>query len=209
MKLKLKRLIAIYLDYLFILLLVISFYFVVNCEKIFLSLLVIFMFIFKDLLCNKRSIGKKLMGLKIKFMTDNKLKKSILCLRNLTCIIWPIEIIMILLFNKRIGDVIFKTKIIEEKKSCIKITNKKELNKNFKKIFKDEKLTGYKIFILGRIISSIGMLFFLIIVILDIASYSKILCILDLLLLICGFLLNISGDTYFDDAFEKYLEKQK
>ena len=70
-------------------------------------------FIFRDIL-GKKSIGKRIMKLKIINKNDGKetvLSKRIL--RNITWVIMPIEIIIILINKERLGDMIVGTTVSE------------------------------------------------------------------------------------------------
>lgn len=74
--------------------------------------LCVILILFKDLLFKNKSIGKKIMGIEIR-NNNNKIPSfPILILRNITIIIWPIECLLILLKMNRIGDIIFKTKVV-------------------------------------------------------------------------------------------------
>jgi len=72
----------------------------------------IFLFI-KDFIFKKISIGKRIMKINVRMIDDSVPSNFILFLRNLTYIIYPIEVVMIILFNKRLTDIIFKTKVVE------------------------------------------------------------------------------------------------
>jgi uncharacterized RDD family membrane protein YckC len=69
-------------------------------------------YLLKDLY-KGRSIGKRLMGLVV---TDNNNNRTIpgvtrLITRNITVLIWPIELIALILKRRRIGDLIAKTNV--------------------------------------------------------------------------------------------------
>lgn len=69
----------------------------------------------KDIVFRNASIGKKLLGIKIE-KDDGKLPSIlILILRNIFAIIWPIDAILVLCTNKKIGDLIFKTRVVNVK----------------------------------------------------------------------------------------------
>ena len=55
------------------------------------------------------------MKLEIVNKENEKPNKLILICRNLTVFIWPLEIILLLIFNKRIGDILFNTQVVEVK----------------------------------------------------------------------------------------------
>lgn len=65
------------------------------------------LFLFRDSFTLKGSIGKKLMGLNI---IDNSVSKDYFflrkILRNVTNIVWPIEVLAILIVKKRISDLV-------------------------------------------------------------------------------------------------------
>jgi len=69
----------------------------------------------KDLIFRNKSIGKKILGLEVK--NNDNTTSSILkiILRNITYVFWPIEGLIVLISNKRIGDIVFKTKVVEKK----------------------------------------------------------------------------------------------
>ena len=68
----------------------------------------------KDFYNKKGSFGKKIMKLELVFYNNRNitLKKII---RNIFVIIWPVEIIVLFIFNKRIGDFITNSKIRRKK----------------------------------------------------------------------------------------------
>ncbi len=59
-----------------------------------------------------RSIGKRIM--KIKVVRKNSEKASVwrLIFRNITIVIWPIEALLLLIGREKIGDVIANTKVV-------------------------------------------------------------------------------------------------
>ena len=69
----------------------------------------------KDVVFKNSSIGKKLLRLEI--LKDNGSKPSTIevVLRNLFFPLWMIDGILILCNNKKIGDIIFKTKVVSIK----------------------------------------------------------------------------------------------
>ena len=77
------------------------------------SFLLFIIFINKDFF-RSRSIGKRIFGLKIVNKSDLIPATSKQCLiRNLTILIWPIEVITLLFSsNERIGDLIAGTKVV-------------------------------------------------------------------------------------------------
>jgi uncharacterized RDD family membrane protein YckC len=60
-----------------------------------------------------RSIGKRLFGLRVIDKNNNNNVPGIirLMLRNLTILIWPIELLMLITTKRRIGDIIAKTNV--------------------------------------------------------------------------------------------------
>jgi uncharacterized RDD family membrane protein YckC len=78
------------------------------------SVLIVFTILNKDL-CNGRSIAKRLLGYVIIDAKTNKIASDYKCmLRNITIIIFPLEVFVTFLNNKRrIGDLIAGTKLVE------------------------------------------------------------------------------------------------
>lgn len=75
---------------------------------------VMVVFSFKDFVYKYASIGKHILNLEIVSADGKKLPRFKLFARNfLLLFIWPVECILILLFNKRIGDYIFNTIIVD------------------------------------------------------------------------------------------------
>ena len=112
---RIKRLISIFIDYM------ISLY--IMTPNLFLNIvnikwegiIILVSFSMKDLIFKNQSIGKKIMKLEIVNKENEKPNKFILICRNLTVFIWPLEIILLLIFNKRIGDILFNTQVVEVK----------------------------------------------------------------------------------------------
>ena len=150
-----KRLKSIFCDFWFILSIVIPlflfvmiFYFSLNYYKIIIEYklliykLMFFLpsFLFYFLLLNKdninaMSIGKRILGFKIVDYKTKKKATNFQCmLRNLTLLIWPIEIIISLINPKRrIGDYFANTEVINSNKKnieslIIELNNKKEMS---------------------------------------------------------------------------------
>lgn len=127
---KLKRLCALVIDYYIvsavcsipILIFVLIKSFIIQENDIFnllnyvISIGTIFYIIFlpfKDIINGNSSIGKKVMQLEIKNNNNNEIPTNFrLILRNLFLIIWPIEGLLILIFNRRLGDIICNTKVV-------------------------------------------------------------------------------------------------
>ncbi len=113
MLLRFKRFKSEAIDYLIVLLLTCPTIFYFETGNIYVGIFIMIMLSFKDLLFTNKSIGKIKMNLEVLTNDDKIPNKYVLYFRNFTLIIWPIEIIMIALFNKRIGDLIFGTKVVE------------------------------------------------------------------------------------------------
>lgn len=129
---KLRRIIAFFIDYYILLMIsfVVAFFigifgtifkgnfmmnslnFLINGITIPIAILGLF---FKDLIFKNYSVGKKIMHLRIKTVDDNKPSVTQLVARNLFYIIWPLEILTLIITGKRLGDIIFKTQVILEK----------------------------------------------------------------------------------------------
>lgn len=104
-------------------------------EKIDLYiLLAMILMLFKDLIFRNASIGKKLMGIEIRNIDGSIPSILTLIIRNITIIIWPIEAIMIIMCDKKIGDIIFKTDV-NYSKEYKKDSNNKDKSKLRIKIF--------------------------------------------------------------------------
>lgn len=114
-----KRLLAGYIDYaIAFALLLVFFVCFTDCRPTFglllLSELVLYvLFIFRDLMFGNASIGKKICRLQVVSVIDEeKAKMSQLILRNITCFILPVEVLLILTNNQRLGDMLAKTKVV-------------------------------------------------------------------------------------------------
>lgn len=88
-------------------------------EIIFLLYLVICLFVPFELICKdvigKRSIGKRVTGLKILNTNGKEPTYKQLIIRNIFMIWWPIEFIIVLFFDKpRLDDKLAKTKVVEQ-----------------------------------------------------------------------------------------------
>jgi len=77
------------------------------------NFLVAIILICKDICFNKDSLGKQLYKLEIVTFDNKRPTKSVKVLRNMTIIIWPIELILLILFQQRLGDILCKTKVVE------------------------------------------------------------------------------------------------
>lgn len=110
MKKILRRCSAVIIDYWIIIAVVLLFQL-----KKYMYILVFTLFILKDLAFKNASIGKKICGLEVRMNDNTKPPIIILLIRNFTILIYPIEILMIIFFGKRIGDYIFKTSVVVKK----------------------------------------------------------------------------------------------
>ncbi|MBQ4515490.1 MAG: RDD family protein [Clostridia bacterium] len=87
--------------------------------KIIIALfLVMFLLVPVELICKdivgKRSVGKKIKGLKILSIDGKEPTYKQLLIRNIFMLWAPIEVIIVLFFDKpRLGDKIAKTKVVE------------------------------------------------------------------------------------------------
>lgn len=113
MMLKIRRILAICVDYYIIVLCTVILNFIIDHSLFIDCVIVNFYILFKDLMFRNQSIGKKLFKLKVSTINGTTPNWGVLILRNLTVIIWPIEIILILIYNRRITDFILKTQVVE------------------------------------------------------------------------------------------------
>lgn len=75
---------------------------------------VLIIFSFKDFIYKNASIGKHLLNIEIGSVDGKKLSCFKLFVRSfIFTFIWPVECILVLLFNKRLGDYIFNTIIVD------------------------------------------------------------------------------------------------
>ena len=74
---------------------------------------VICMLLLKDAI-RGRSIGKKLCKLKILYANGETANKVQLILRNITLLIWPIELILFIVIKNRLGDILSRTVVVNE-----------------------------------------------------------------------------------------------
>ncbi len=71
--------------------------------------------IFKDFLFKGQSLGKKIIGIKVVMNDGKPLNLLAALLRAIPLILVPIELIMIITQEKRIGDYLAKTKVVSVK----------------------------------------------------------------------------------------------
>ena len=118
-----KRILAFLIDHIilcfvFVLIGMVEMYVITSFEfywKLYYVSLLIFMFVyfFKDII-NGQSIGKRMMKIKVVDMNDNTPATPNLIIRNITILIWPIEVLLILLGKPRLGDKLAKTKVVNK-----------------------------------------------------------------------------------------------
>lgn len=122
MKLKFKRIMAAVIDfYIISLSLIIPLYYINNIFNndvisVIIGIIVIIAFIFlylnKDCLLGKRSVGKKLLGLNIYLKNEIVVDKKILLNRTRESFsLFPIYPFNILFNNKSLGDIKFETEV--------------------------------------------------------------------------------------------------
>lgn len=80
-------------------------------NKIAMPIAILGLFV-KDLVFKNYSIGKKLMNLEIRSLNNNSLSIFQLIARNLFYIVWPLEVLILIIIGKRLGDIIFKTEVV-------------------------------------------------------------------------------------------------
>lgn len=69
-------------------------------------------FLSKDLVYKNASIGKKILNIRIVNNDGKEPLKKQLIFRNIFIFLWPIEVILIMINNKKIEDYLFKTSIV-------------------------------------------------------------------------------------------------
>ena len=122
-----KRLIAAVIDFYIICFLSIAVVFAVIFafsfkrleEAIFVLYLYIFLVILltviKDVALNNRSIGKRILGIKIEKTDNGKFTFVDAIIRTVPIVfVFPIEVILMLFANRRIGDIFAKTSIVQK-----------------------------------------------------------------------------------------------
>ena len=116
------------------------------------QLIVWFIFLLiNDLMLGNKSIGKSLFGIEVVDEDGNIPSAWKLIVRNLIFILlFPIEILSVLIFDKTIGDFILKTKVVKESKKNKRIkkgilyiffSKKRKKNKNRSKGYGTEALS--------------------------------------------------------------------
>jgi len=121
---KVKRLVAAYIDLIVVTaisMLMILIYSKFDLFKVFYYfneylIIAVILYICKDLIFKNKSIGKRAVGIQV-LKEDGSIPSSLeLILRNVLAFVWPIEVILIIIQNKKIEDMIFKTIITETNK---------------------------------------------------------------------------------------------
>lgn len=84
-----------------------SYFWIIMIALLFISILL------KDLMFKNQSIGKKIMNISVKSLDNTVPSIPIIMFRNITLVLWPLEGIILLITNKRIIDLILKTKVVE------------------------------------------------------------------------------------------------
>ena len=101
---------------------------------------------------NGQSIFKKLLGLKVvDKRSGNPIKSIVSILRNFVALpIFPIELIIYIIFKRRIGDLIFSTEVIE--------TEKVKMNSVITQLGKHSRLDYIKYFAISFLLAVIGLI---------------------------------------------------
>jgi len=110
-----KRILSIIIDFCIVQIIVfaiIVFFPVKNFSNIIIGIFFPLLLSCKDLIYKNKSFGKKRIGLEIITLDDKIPSRLVIFLRNVTVCIWPIEFLLIFLERERLGDRIFKTKVI-------------------------------------------------------------------------------------------------
>lgn len=136
----------------------------INLFRMPLLIVWFILILINDLMLGNRSIGKHMMEIEVVDEDGNIPSAWKLIVRNLIFILlFPIEILSVLIFDKTIGDFILKTKVVKESKKnkrikkgilCIFFSKKKKKNKNRSK--------GYVVEVEKSVIYGIVILFILI-----------------------------------------------
>ncbi|MBE6788793.1 MAG: RDD family protein [Ruminococcaceae bacterium] len=72
------------------------------------------LFVCKDILLGNASIGKRIMKLKIATDSNSKMGFITALKRTIPCILLPIELLLIITKNQRLGDIWAKTTVVEK-----------------------------------------------------------------------------------------------
>ena len=74
------------------------------------GLITLIIFLIRDVYSSNGSIGKKIMKTKLIINGNTQIFKV---LRNITTLLWPIEGLILLITKKRLGDMVFKTDVVD------------------------------------------------------------------------------------------------
>ena len=119
---KVQRIVAAYIDFMLICLVssFLTYCISFNEEQLsVLSLAVYFisfflMYIFRDCIFKDASVGKKIMKIKVASLTKQKITWEVEFKRNiLMFLLAPIEILLVMIYNERIGDRIAHTVVVQ------------------------------------------------------------------------------------------------
>lgn len=126
---KIKIISAFFIDFSIVCFLYAIVSFIAPLYDIFL-IVAFFLLVFKDITFRNASIGKKILKIEIQGYNDKLPSLTTIILRNVFLILWPIEILIFLIYNKSIGDIIFKTRIIDTRNAVFDfdIVNEKQLD---------------------------------------------------------------------------------
>lgn len=124
---KIKRIIAFLIDFSIVCFLYAIVSFATPLHDMFL-MIIFLLLLFKDIIFKNASIGKKIMNIEIRRYNNKLPNLTTIILRNAFLILWPIEILIFLIYNKSIGDMIFGTRIIDSKSVTFDIINQKKLD---------------------------------------------------------------------------------
>lgn len=123
MKMRIKRIISITIDFFIVMfigigifVIIVEFFNITSkvLQDILQFILMSLLFFVKDLPYREGSLGKKICKLEVLKLNNERLSNLIKILRNTMILIWPVELVLLVLFNKRLGDIIFKTKVVEK-----------------------------------------------------------------------------------------------
>jgi uncharacterized RDD family membrane protein YckC len=92
-----------------------------NVQSSWIIGVVVFIIYFNKDFFRGKSPAKRILGLQVISKKDNKPASRIRCfLRNLTIVLWPIEVVITLFSRqRRLGDLIAGTKVIEAEKESV------------------------------------------------------------------------------------------
>lgn len=96
----------------------------------------------KDLKYENASIGKHLLMIEVVTNDKKTPKKSKLILRNILCVLWPINLLIMLICGKKLEDFIFETEVVNSNK--LEIKQKQRAKKELKRLKKIQKRSFQK-----------------------------------------------------------------